>query len=267
MVTKMAERPGTQARMAERVVTQQEIVVVNARRGVTAVTAEELGAELTGPYVAPPADLAEHVETWIENLKGVVAERTEANMQRALAQQMGGPQPQLGGPITGVAYEYWDIRATSPQQFITPPFNFRPHKIIGAGEFALLSAVLFINPLSPNGNPSATQYLGGRGFRVRFEQMNLTNVSDGPDFTFVGNFPSPAPVITTFSVGIIAPNPGLNPALMELNVTADITDPAQPFAAFGTQWLDIEGDPGFPVPQPGGFRFQVPLRYLVYPSP
>ena len=127
--------------------------------------------------------------------------------------------------------------------------------------------MLFINPATNIFNPiSATTILGGRNFRVRFEQVNLTTVTDGPDFTFTGTFPSPAPSLTFFPVFIVAPDPGQNSHLIEQNVTADITDIAQPFAAFATNHLDVDSDPGFlnVPPQPPQFQHDIPLRYLIY---
>ena len=44
---------------------------------------------------------------------------------------------------------------------------------------------------------------------------------------------------------LATPNPGPDPALIEANVTVDIVDPAQPYAAFATNFLDVDNDPGF----------------------
>ena len=65
-----------------------------------------------------------------------------------------------------------------------------------------------------------------------------------------------------------APNPGVNPRLMELNVTADVTFPLQPWAAFATNHFDLDNDPAFlGIPGTGpGWRHGQPLRYLVYPK-
>jgi hypothetical protein len=238
-------------------------------RGIAAVTAEELGAELEGNATPIPAEYAEDVQSIINDVRAKLVAHVEKNMQKAIHRNGtgNGLQPMAGEVTLDTGYEYWDLLTLSPQQFIAAPVTFRPQKIVAGGEFALLLAILFINPLpTPGGGPSATQYLGGRPFRVRFEQMDLTNVANGPDFTFVGVFPGVAPVLSIFPVGIVPANPGLNPQLVELNVTADITLPGQPMAAFATQWFDIEADPGFPAPQPAGLRSQLPLRYLVYPE-
>ena len=65
---------------------------------------------------------------------------------------------------------------------------------------------------------------------------------------------------------LATPNPGPDPALIEANVTVDIVDPAQPYAAFATNFLDIDNDPGFlGVPaSAAGFRHELPNRYLIY---
>ena len=65
---------------------------------------------------------------------------------------------------------------------------------------------------------------------------------------------------------LATPDPGPDPALIEANVTLDIVDPAQPYAAFATNFFDVDDDPGFLfVPPVGpGFRHEQPNRYLVY---
>jgi len=235
-------------------------------RGVKAVTAKDLEAELSGSYEPVPGGLQEDVDDLLEHIKDTIKGHVSKNLQAHMSHHNGDqPEVAAGAPITGT-YEYLDLLTLSPQQFLVPGVTYAPQKIVAAGEFALLLAVLFINPApTPGGGPSATMHLGGRPFRIRFEQVDLTNVVDGPDFTFVGTFPSPAPVISIFPVGIVPPNPGANPQLMELNVTMDVPLALQPYAAFASQWIDIENDPGFPFPQAGGVRNQIPLRYLIYP--
>jgi len=242
-------------------------MIFTVGRGVKAVTAEEMGAELSGSVEPVPERMQEDVNELLEHIKSTLSRHISKNLQTHLSHHNGGSQPDVaaGAPITG-AYEYLDVLTLSPQQFLVPGVTYRPHKIVAAGEFALLLAVLFINPApTPGGGPSATMHLGGRPYRIRFEQVDLTNVVDGPDFTFAGVFPSPAPVISIWPVGIIPPNPGPNPQLVELNVTMDVPLALQPYAAFASQWIDIEDDPGFPFPQAGGPRNQIPLRYLIYP--
>ena len=65
---------------------------------------------------------------------------------------------------------------------------------------------------------------------------------------------------------IATPNPGPDPWLIEANVTVDIVNPGQPYAAFATNFLDIDNDPGFlGVPaSAAGFRHELPNRYLIY---
>jgi hypothetical protein len=52
----------------------------------------------------------------------------------------------------------------------------------------------------------------------------------------------------------------------EANVTLDIVDPGQPYAAFATNFFDADSDPGFLFvpPTPPGWRHDLPNRYLVY---
>ena len=254
--------------------TEREMVVRAGREGaaaaepraksgeVTALTAEELELRMEGPKVDVPPEVEERAQAWIEDYKAKLTAQTERYIERLAMEQAA---PAIGEP-EHLGYVYWDLISISPVQFIGLP-PYQPSKIIASGEVALFQAVLFINPATNIFNPiSATTILGGRSVRVRFEQINLTDVADGPDVTFAGTFPSPAPVLTFLPVLAVAPDPGLNPRLIEQNVTADITDLAQPFAAFATHHFDIDSEPGFLgiPPQPPELQHDIPLRYLVY---
>ena len=260
--------------------TEQEMVVRRGRpdaaaaeermrpaRVLTAL-AEELDVTMEGAKVDVPAETEEAARAWIDDYRAKLTAQTENYLDRQADYfaELAGRQVDTIGEPTHVGYVYWDLVTISPIQFISLP-PYQPSKIIASNELALLQAVLFINPATNIFNPiSATTILGGRDFRVRFEQVNLTDVTNGPDFTFVGTFPATAPSLTFFSIFIIAPDPGQNSRLVELNATADIVDIAQPFAAFATNHLDIDSDPGFlnVPPQPPQFQHDIPLRYLIY---
>jgi hypothetical protein len=152
-------------------------------RGIAAMTAEEMGAQLEGNAGAIPAEYAEEVQELLDEVKAKLVGHVEKNVRKAMQHNgTGNGAAPLEGEVTlATGYEFWDLLTLSPQQLIAPPVTFRPQKIVAGGEPALLLAVLFINPLpTPFGGPSATQYLGGRPFRVRLEQVDLTNVADVP---------------------------------------------------------------------------------------
>ena len=232
----------------------------------TAHAAVEL--DVPGRSSDVPKEIREKARTWLESYMAFLMSRVEwHNTEMAKwneRQRRDRPVAQLGEPTVG-QYVYWDLLTISPIQFIGAP-PFRPHKIIAAGEWAMLASILYINPAPANGHPSATTVLGGRTLRIRFEQMDITNVLNGPDFTFAGQLPPIAPVLTAFFVLFQAPDPGVNPRILDLTVTADITNFGQPFAAFQTNHFDIDADPGFLLvpPQPPQFRNQTPLRYMIY---
>jgi len=80
----------------------------------------------------------------------------------------------------------------------------------------------------------------------------------------------PAPVITPVVFLLPTPDPGADPWLIEANVTVYVDVPAQPFAAFATNFYDIDNDPGFPFFPPipsetAGWRYDLPNRYLIFP--
>lgn len=238
-------------------IAEQELTVKANRvglEGAMATTPE-------GKQVPVSADILAKAQSVIDGYTATMTERANAYIERR-AQGIG--EEQSG------SYNAFDLAVLSPIQFVaTPPYL--PHKVIAGGELTLVLAYMWTNPTVDvaNGflNPASLQ-LGGRPYRVRFEQVDLTNVTNGPDFTITNTFGPIAPMLTVLPWFFIAPNPGVNPRLMELNVTADVTFPLQPWAAFATNHFDLDNDPAFlGIPGAGpGWRHGQPLRYLVYPK-
>jgi hypothetical protein len=183
--------------------------------------------------------------------------------------QAAGEEPTAGiGDVIVNNYVSFDITALSPIQFGGPP-PYQPSKIVAAGEDAFLFVFMFTNPLVsiPDGFAiSASRQLSGRLWRIRLEQVNLTDVQNGPDDTRTGTFASPAEIITSQVFLLPTPDPGPDPRMMEALVTADVADAALPFAAFASNIFDVDPDPGFfgAPPSPAQWTHNVPLRYMIY---
>lgn len=241
-----------------------------ASLGIEAFTAEELGYTLSGDYDEIPEDEMAEYQAIEKNIKNAAAARIVANVQRATAE---GLRPEEGPVIGG--YEYVDIFCMSPRKRdLSPPFITLPHKLVAAGERIFHRALLLINPLpGPMGTPSGTMVLGAHPVRVSFSLMNVTTATAGPTAAWNGIAPGLAPTLTLLRWPITHADPGPNPHIFELNVTFDCLDPAQPWAAFATQWWDGDTDPGWPWWLPGPTiptvppwlrRVQIPLRYMVF---
>jgi hypothetical protein len=232
---------------------------------VTSTTAMELGME-------PAVEVPEGAEAWRRAAEERLVARVEAYVEAMDARHRqakgNGQAAQLGAPTVGT-YVALDVLSFSPIQRITfPPYE--PSRIIAGGEEAVIWALVFINPavdVQQGFAVPATVQLGGRRIRVRLEQVNLSTVSDGPDQTFTATLPAPAPSLIWVPFRFTADDPGRNPALFEANITVDIVDPVQPYAAFATHHVSVDADPGFLYipPQPGGqLLHNIPLRYLVF---
>lgn len=229
-------------------------------KGVTSTTAAKLKME-------PEVEVPPEAQAWMEKQDARLRHRLERYVDTLDAARTEAGALEAGAVTVG-SYVGLDVLAYSPIQGIGPP-PYEPHKIIAGGEWAVIWALVFVNPAVsiPSGFAiPPTVQLGGRGLRVRCEQVNLTNVASGPDFTFVGTFPAPAPSLTWIPFFFQAPDPGANPWLMEANITVDITDMAQPWAAFATWHFDVDSDPGFlwVPPAPAGLQHDIPMRYLIY---
>jgi hypothetical protein len=223
----------------------------------------DLEAREAAVEVSP--EVKEKAAHFMDNYMSFLKERTESYVQRMADLKAQGPAAELGGPITALGYQYWNVLTLGPIQFFGNP-PWRPSRIIAAGELALILGVVWVNPApDPGGGVPGTVVLGGRNYRIRFESINLTNVTNGPDRPFVGQFPA-VPSIHFFPWFFVPNDPGINPALYQTYLTADITNVAQPFAAFSTWHFDPDQEPGFlGLPnQPGGWEHDRPCQYLVY---
>ena len=175
------------------------------------------------------------------------------------------PRPVIRRPVS-TWVSTWS--RTSPIQFGGPP-PYQPSKVIAAGEQAFIIAFIFVNPTVniPLGwAVPATVQLAGRTWRMTLDQGNLTTGGVLPQQVVTAAFGSPAATITPVVFSLATPNPGPDPALIEANVTVDIVDPAQPYAAFATNFLDVDNDPSFlgAPPTSAGWRHELPNRYLIY---
>ena len=239
-MTAVAEGPAATAPVAAEATTSQEVALERATQW-----ANEYAARLTERTMSRLAEVAGHSN-------GVQAHIGE---------------PTTGSPATGF-YVAFDVAATSPIQFGGPP-PYQPSKVIAAGEPAFIVAFIFVNPSVniPLGwaVPASIQ-LGGRTWRMTLDQGNLTTGTVLPHQVTSATFATPAATLTPVVFSLATPNPGPDPWLIEANVTVDIVNPGQPYAAFATNFLDVDNDPGFLFvpPASAGFRHELPNRYLIY---
>jgi len=232
MVTKMTEDVR---------VPQREVVIESGQSGVK------------------PESL-EKASIYIEKVKRQLKRQTEEYAMRMAAKIEAADPTLLSG------YQYWNVLTIGPIQFIGDP-PYLPNKIVAAGEDCLMLGVIWINPVnSPGGGLPGTLVLGDRDYTLRFESLNLSQVTDGPDFVHSDTFTSPAPVITVVPWWVPTPDPGLQPKLYEVHMTVDTPLAGQPFAAFSTWHFDTDNEPpflGLP-PIPSEWVANRPARFMIY---
>jgi hypothetical protein len=228
---------------------------VAAGASTSAEEARELATQWANEHAAR---LTERAQSYLANKNG--------HSSAGVAPRIGAPTTDLGGP----AYVAFDVVATSPITIAGPQLIYPPSKIIPAGSFSFLVAFIYTNPsMGPGWAVPASVQLGARPWRMTLDQANLTTGGMQPIQVVNGVFPSPAPVITPVIFVLPTPNPGADPWLIEANVTVYVDVPAQPFAAFATNFYDIDNDPGFPFVPPipaenANWRYDLPNRYLIF---
>jgi len=217
---------------------QKEVVIDTAPEGISE---EILEKEQT---------LLASLERQIQHLTEDYAMRMAGSIERA--------EPTLP------TYMYWDVFSYGPVQYLGYP-PYIPSKIVAAGETCYIYGLIWINPVNgPGGGLPGSIVLGDRNYTMCFETTNLSQLALGPEFSQTDTFPSPAPLLTWVRWEFVAPDPGPQPKLYEVNLTVDVNVPGQPFAAFSTWHLDKEGDTPFD-PSPGLPPLSHhPLRFMVY---
>jgi hypothetical protein len=221
------------------------------------------------------------LDAWVAKLKEQTRVYTRATMaQVARASEpvaAGGEEAELAG-ITSTApflppYAWFDLFCAGPFQF-APGAAFLPHKVIRAGEPSFMLGVLWRNPAPINfivGNPSAADMMAALNFSVWFETVNLTSVTDGPDFGPFVFSPIGGGFINAFFAPLtFAAPPSGKPNLYEVNMTVDVTGPGivpatLPFSGFATWQFDPDFQP--PTLVPGtipSFKQDIPARFLVH---
>ncbi|MEZ4658903.1 MAG: hypothetical protein R2911_15160 [Caldilineaceae bacterium] len=228
-------------------------------------------------------------EAWGEKVEKLTAEYEAEMQEEGVAEAVAGPTTRVRGHRP---YMWWNIVVAGPFQRARRNGPFLPAKIFQNSEPAFIVGGIWMNrnPINwaPTG-PSAASIMAAFNMRIRFETMNLTTVTDGPDPAPVDMNPiHAAPGRSYFKTfyrqigrGHFPAPPNGHPNLYELNVTADITETApQEFAGFSTWVYDPDLEPPFYAPPfgrfglrvPGGRRpavhpgwqYDVPMRFMVY---
>ncbi|MFC1463244.1 MAG: hypothetical protein ACFLMY_00195 [Candidatus Brachytrichaceae bacterium NZ_4S206] len=257
--------------------TRTEEVIVKATNGQHSKSAAAAAAEAVERY--GPADAAAQAEAIAQAWKEKLIQQTRAlNKRVAQAAAGNGAAPEAGAPIGPGLYNWFDVLVAGPFQAVAALGPFRPHKIIAANEAAFLLVAIWRNPLPiPPGGPSAAQVMTGLSYHVNLETMNLTTVSDGPDFMQSGMFGGGFVDVHVFNfpAGTFGLPASGKPSLFEIIATVDVVAPGgaplpvglPPFAAFSTWQFDPDIEPPIPPFTPGvapQLQHDIPTRIMVF---
>jgi hypothetical protein len=228
---------------------------------VTVATAQSLN-------LTPALEVPAGAEAWRKGYEQELVVKVEeylAAMDERRMKAKSKTDTQELGEVTVNNYVGLDVLVFSPIQAINLP-PYEPNRIIASGEDAVIFALVFINPAVDVANGfaiPATVQLGGREIRITLQQLNLSTATAGPNQTIQGVLPATAPSLLFVAFPFTAPDPGVDPDLIEANVTVDIVDAAQPWAAFGTEHVSVDDDPLFGVPG-NQLLSNIPMRYMTY---
>ncbi|MEV0819689.1 hypothetical protein [Nonomuraea rubra] len=201
--------------------------------------------------------------------------RAPQQQQPRMAEQARAPQRgdfEVATPITPInpPYLWFDLMALGPYR--EPYFGgpLQPARVVHYGENVYLFAVLWRNPMSLLGGPSAAEVMAPFIYQVRGVSVELNSVTPGPALS-----PNPAAFGPDY-VNIIPmriptdPRPAEGrPRPLEIHLTVDILGVGvglPPFAGFASRWYRPDLQPGFlgfPDILPGIVE-ETPVRMLIY---
>jgi hypothetical protein len=227
-------------------------------------------------------------EAWVEKLNQHA--KVHKKRVRAIAEEVGLEATDIETPS---GYTWWNLLLAGPFQAPAIGGPYQASKVIRGGDPAFMLSVLRRNPDPIPGTViSASTLMSPLDYTLSLQTINLTSVSNGPDF---------GPITNTFAGGIFGflnlhviplnfPTPPEGrPNLYEANMLVDISGPVpgMPFAGFNTWILDPDTEPAIgsstdflvfsnslgglvPIPSVptglGGLQPDTPARFLVYRS-
>lgn len=264
----------------------EEVVTKAAPGELTSPVGMVRAAAMAAAETYAPNEVEKHAQVitdaWVSQLKEQTRVYTrQIMMQAAQIPQAGeGPETAFWSGPAATPYSWFDLLMAGPFQLIAGTGAFQPHKVIQVNDWAFLLGALWRNPAPINNipsNPSAAALTAAYSFSVCFEGVNLTNVTNGPDF--LPSIPLPTPIGGGPVNGFFALIPPATfpaplegkPDLYEINLTADVTGPgavtaALPFSGFATWMLDPDLEPPFlsRTGQPAHWHYDTPIRFLVH---
>ncbi|GAA4971379.1 hypothetical protein HD597_007261 [Nonomuraea thailandensis] len=190
--------------------------------------------------------------------------------EQARPLQRGDLQAATPMTPTNPPYLWFDLMALGPYR--EPYFGgpLQPARVVHYGENVYLFAVLWRNPMSLLGGPSAAEVMAPFVYQVRGVSVELNSVTPGPTLS-----PSPAAFGPDY-INIIPmriptdPRPAEGrPRPLEIHLTVDILGVGvglPPFAGFASRWYRPDLQPGFlgfPDLLPGIVE-ETPVRMLIY---
>lgn len=247
---------------------------------MTPPSTETPGSTTTTPAVT--ADDVMLADPRVQELMASVTAKLEththnfAKAQRQLEEQrqQGTVSPQISEPITTLIgappYLWCDLLVAGPFQPVQPGGPFLPHRVIVAGESAVMLAVLWRNPAPLGGGPSAAQIMSAFTFQVRAHGETINTGVGVPDIVPPAQLFGPGFVnVIPLVVPTLPAPPQGDPRLLEYHITFDVAGPGPglpPFAGFATRWFNPDLQPpflGLP-PIPPGFIEEAPVRLMIY---
>jgi hypothetical protein len=208
--------------------------------------------------------------TTIEDVKAAV----EARVQSAIDI---GKQKQQEGLEIAEPEGWWNLWAYGPFQFIAPGGPLRPHKVIKAGESFYVATVLWLSDvvLSPGG-PTVCDLISNLAcdFQLEYCTNDLCAFRRATRFSRVARQEMYPDSCYYVDVQEFYAQPGDESCIYEMNVCARITgckgERSKPtLAGFATAVYDFDPDlfypPYGPSGTPAGWKYDNPIRFMIYP--
>lgn len=205
----------------------------------------------------------------------LAAASIESMVQAAIAKGRARQQSEVGMEVTEPE-GWWNLWAYGPFQFTAPGGPLRPHKIVKVGQSFYVATVLWLSDAVLAGGPSICDLISNLAcdFELEYCTNDLCAMRKATRFSRTVVEPLRPNQCYYVNVQQFTAVTGDDSCIYEMNICGRITGCKDrggnpPLAGYASAVYSFDADlfypPYGPPGQSAGWRYDVPIRFMIYP--